>query len=105
MTCTDEFWNDCGANEACSPSEKDTHCLLLLTAHIDEPSGTWLKINGDSLRLQLFLRMATKRSKSQARKPRADAERNRDRVLEGRRRRSRGLGRMQASMTLLNRRA
>lgn len=45
--------------------------------------------------------MATKRSKSHARKPRADAERNRDRVLEGRRRRSRGLGRMQASMTLL----
>jgi AcrR family transcriptional regulator len=32
--------------------------------------------------LQVFLRMAAKRSKPHARKPRADAERNRDRVLE-----------------------
>jgi hypothetical protein len=38
MTCADEFWNDCGANEAGSPSDKDTHCLLLPTACIDEPS-------------------------------------------------------------------
>jgi hypothetical protein len=32
MTCADEFWNDCGANEAGSPGDKPTHCLLLLTA-------------------------------------------------------------------------
>jgi hypothetical protein len=38
MTCADEFWNDCGANEASSPSDKDTHCLLLQTTRIDEPS-------------------------------------------------------------------
>jgi len=32
MACVDEFWNDCGANEAGSPSDKDTRCLLFLTA-------------------------------------------------------------------------
>src|SRR6202043_3453854 len=45
---------------------------------------------GDCLRLQVFLRMATKPSKSNARKPRpklrpalrADAQRNRERILE-----------------------
>jgi hypothetical protein len=27
MTCANEFWNDGGANEARSPSDKDTHCF------------------------------------------------------------------------------
>jgi AcrR family transcriptional regulator len=39
------------------------------------------RITGDYLRLQTFL-MATKQAKSALRKPRADAERNRERILE-----------------------
>jgi hypothetical protein len=39
MTCADQFWNDCGANETGSPSNKDTHLpLLSLTAPVDVPS-------------------------------------------------------------------
>src|ERR1035438_9008590 len=29
MTRADEFLNDCGADEACSPSDKDTHSLRI----------------------------------------------------------------------------
>jgi hypothetical protein len=28
MTRADEFWNDCGTNEACGPSDKDSHVLF-----------------------------------------------------------------------------
>jgi len=46
-------------------------------------SGTLDKINGGCLRLQIFSKiMATKRSQSKRRKPRTDAQRNRERILE-----------------------
>lgn len=40
------------------------------------------KIIGDCLRLQIFAGMAKKRSQPAARKPRSDAQRNRERILE-----------------------
>jgi AcrR family transcriptional regulator len=39
-------------------------------------------ISGECLRLQVFLAMSKKPSKSASRKPRADAQRNRERILE-----------------------
>jgi AcrR family transcriptional regulator len=39
-------------------------------------------INGDYLRLQVFFTMPAKRSPSARRKPRSDAQRNRERILE-----------------------
>ena len=54
-----------------------THCVLAKTESVSEYED---RITGDYLRLQIFL-MAGK-SKSAVRKQRADAERNRERILE-----------------------
>jgi AcrR family transcriptional regulator len=54
-------------------------------SHKTESVSALHKITGDALRLQVFLtffHMPTKRSKPAQRKPRADAQRNRQRILE-----------------------
>ena len=54
-------------------------------SHKTESVSVIDKITGDCLRLQVFLTffdMATKRSQPAQRKPRADAQRNRERILE-----------------------
>src|SRR6202035_4398771 len=53
-------------------------------SHKTESVSALDKITGDSLRLQVFLTfgMPIKRSQPAKRKPRADAQRNRERILE-----------------------
>src|SRR5580692_10594283 len=62
-------------------------CLLTsgYGSHKTESVSVLHKIIGDGLRLQVFLTfldMPTKRSQPSERKPRADAQRNRERILE-----------------------
>src|SRR5437870_473778 len=100
MARTNELLNDRTANKACRTSDKNTHTLFPLFADPFVRVRTWQPVltgrrdsdtSGDSLRIIRlseavsgcnYLLMATKRSQSAARKPRMDAQRNRERILE-----------------------
>src|ERR1700733_2370475 len=86
MTSADEFLNDCGADEACSSGDKDTHTLfsLILTSCHESDKTEMVSALLDYRRLSpvaSFL-MPKKHSQSVDRKPRSDAQRNRERILE-----------------------
>ena len=53
MTRADEFLNDCGADEACSPGDKDTHTLfsLILTSRHESDKTEIVSVSLDYRRL------------------------------------------------------